>query len=125
MRCWRHSLADMRRTYVLIDGEFVERKRDQRGRYHYVQPDIAPYRSMIDGRMVTSRSQHRAMLKAHGCVEVGNEDPAKHASRKPQVKDTRREVLRSQLANMTHRDANRILSRLRDDLRFNRNPYRD
>lgn len=40
---------------------------------HHVMPDIQPYRSMIDGSMVTSRSVHRAHLKAHGCVEVGNE----------------------------------------------------
>ena len=46
----------MKRTYVLIDGEFVERKKDAQGRYHYVQPDIQPYKSMIDGSMITSRS---------------------------------------------------------------------
>jgi hypothetical protein len=36
-------------------------------------PDIQPYRSQIDGSMITSRSQHRAHLKAHGCIEIGNE----------------------------------------------------
>lgn len=114
----------MKRTYVLVDGEFVERKRDERGRFHYVQPDIAPYKSMIDGQMVTSRSQHRRLLKAAGCIEIGNEDPSKH-QRRPQVKDTRRDVLRAQLANMTHREANKLLDRLRDDVRFLRNPHRD
>jgi hypothetical protein len=115
----------MKRTYVLVDGEFVERKRDERGRYHYVLPDIQPYKSMIDGQMVTSRSQHRRLLKAAGCVEIGNEDPSKHY-RKPQVQDTRREVLKAQLANMTHREANGLIARLRDDLRFTRNnPHRD
>jgi hypothetical protein len=39
----------------------------------YVAPDIQPYRSMITGEPITSRSQHRAHLKAHGMVEVGNE----------------------------------------------------
>ena len=44
----------------------------------YVAPDIQPYKSMINGQMITSRSQHRAHLKAHGMVEVGNEKmPAK------------------------------------------------
>jgi len=43
----------MKRTYVMVDGEFVERKRDERGRHHYILPDIAPYKSMIDGRMIT------------------------------------------------------------------------
>jgi hypothetical protein len=71
----------MKRTYVMVDGEFVERKRDASGRHHYIMPDIAPYKSMIDGRMITSRSQHRLHLKAHGCVEVGNEDPTKFVSK--------------------------------------------
>lgn len=38
-----------------------------------VMPDIQPYRSQLDGSIVTSRSRHRELLKAHGCIEVGNE----------------------------------------------------
>jgi hypothetical protein len=110
----------MKRTYVYIDGEFVEKKRDDSGRYHYVMPDIQPYKSMIDGRMITSRSEHRRHLKANNCIEIGNEDPLKHGP-KP-AKDTRVDVLRHQLANITHKEANQILAKLRDDLRFTRNP---
>lgn len=36
-------------------------------------PDIQPYQSMIDGSYIGSRSKHRAHLKQHGCLEVGNE----------------------------------------------------
>mgnify|MGYP001615623044 FL=1 len=36
-------------------------------------PDIAPYRSQIDGSLITSRSRHREHLKQHGCIEVGND----------------------------------------------------
>ena len=36
-------------------------------------PDIKPYKSMIDGREINSRSTHREHLREHGCVEVGNE----------------------------------------------------
>jgi len=36
--------------------------------------DIKPYKSMVTGEMITSRSQHRNHLKQHGCTEVGNED---------------------------------------------------
>jgi hypothetical protein len=42
---------------------------------------------------------------------------------KPVYKDTRREVLREQVANMTHAQANQIISQLRDDARFH-NPHR-
>jgi len=38
-----------------------------------VMPDIQPYRSQLDGSIVNSRSRHRELLKAHGCIEVGNE----------------------------------------------------
>lgn len=50
-------------------------------RTHMVMPDIQPYQSMIDGSMITSRSQHRSHLKANGCIEIGNE--TKHLQRKP------------------------------------------
>jgi hypothetical protein len=35
-----------------------------------VQRDIADYRSPIDGRPITTRSERREDLKRHGCVEV-------------------------------------------------------
>jgi hypothetical protein len=39
----------------------------------YVMGDIQPYRSMQTGEMITSRSHHKAHLKQHGLVEIGNE----------------------------------------------------
>lgn len=39
----------------------------------YVSVDIQPYKSMISGEMITSRSQHREHLKQHGMIEIGNE----------------------------------------------------
>lgn len=38
-----------------------------------IMPDIAPYKSMITGEMINSRSKHREHLKQHDCMEVGNE----------------------------------------------------
>ncbi len=65
----------MRRSYVQIDGVLYERgaepTREPRG--PMVMGDIKPYRSMIDGSEITSRSKHREHLRAHNCVEVGNE----------------------------------------------------
>ena len=40
---------------------------------HEVMPDIKPYKSMLNGKMVESRSTHRELLRAHRCIEVGNE----------------------------------------------------
>lgn len=39
----------------------------------FVMGDIQPYKSMITGEMITSRSQHRVHLRQHNCIEVGNE----------------------------------------------------
>ena len=106
----------MRKTYIQIDGQLVEKSE-----YYAepvapgIMPDILPYQSMADGSMITSRSQHRAHLRQHNCIEIGNE---KMESRAPVVKDTRRDVLREQVANMTHDQANRVLAKLRDDIRF-------
>lgn len=113
----------MKRTFVYLDGEFVERKRDLKGRYHYVMPDIQPYKSMIDGRMITSRSEHRAHLRANNCVEVGNEDPAKHVRRET-PKDTRLERLKHIVnSRLTNDQADRLIRQLRQDANFT-NPHR-
>ena len=113
----------MKRTYVYIDGEFVERKKDDKGRYHYVMPDITPYRSMIDGKMVTSRSEHRRHLKANNCEEVGNDDPAKHIRREPET-NTRLERIKHMVnTRMTNEQADRILREIRQNANFT-NPHR-
>jgi tRNA U34 5-carboxymethylaminomethyl modifying enzyme MnmG/GidA len=108
-----------KRSWVYINGEAIEITDNYvpEPTGHFVMNDIQPYQSMIDGRMITSRSEHREHLRANGCIEVGNE---KMETKVAPVKDNRREVLRSQLANMTHSQANKILSKLRDDVRFHR-----
>lgn len=64
----------MRTRYIYQDGELVEvSKYEPRKVSYQVMPDIQPYQSMIDGSIINSRSRHREHLKAHGCVEVGND----------------------------------------------------
>lgn len=55
-------------THVEITGEL-----ERRATSYQVMPDIQPYRSMIDGSVIGSRSVHREHLRQHGCVEVGND----------------------------------------------------
>jgi hypothetical protein len=111
----------MKRVYVYQDGKMVEKIQSKRKDLYYVQDDIKPYKSMADGSWITSRSQHKRHLKRHGCIEIGNEVMTPRAPEP--VQDTRRDVLRAQLANMTHKEANKILDRMRNDLRFS-NPHR-
>lgn len=73
--------------------------------------DIEAYKSMIDGSMITSRSTHRDHLRAHSCIEVGNEKMETKIQAPKKV--DRRKVLHQQLADMSDRQANTILSQLR------------
>lgn len=64
----------------------------------YVAGDIQPYRSMIDGSIIESRSRHREHLKAHGCFEVGNEKlSSKPLTAPPGLKETLIQVANEKL----------------------------
>lgn len=67
----------MRKRYIQVPGtgELVPAEEYYRPKEqtHMVMPDIQPYQSMIDGSIINSRSKHRAHLKQHNCIEVGNE----------------------------------------------------
>ena len=64
----------MRRTYVNVNGEWVETTRARVSTATpEIMPDIQPYQSMVTGEIITSRSKHRQHLKDHGMIEVGND----------------------------------------------------
>ena len=103
----------MRKTYVMVNGELVEKhKANEVINAPMIMGDIAPYQSMIDGSMIQSRSRHREHLKDNGCIEVGNE--SMETKRTAPSSEKRREVLAQQLGNMTHNEANKIMNSLRE-----------
>jgi hypothetical protein len=105
-------------TYVYRDGKIVEKGSQEDTKYHYVVRDIEPYQSMIDGRMITSRSQHREHLRDNNCIEIGNE---KMETKLPTVdREKRIKVLREQLWNVSDRDCNKVLDKMREQARFTR-----
>lgn len=53
--------------------------------------EIKPYRSLATGEMITSRNQHKAHLKQHNLVELGNDMPK--PKKMPDVKEGRREAI--------------------------------
>jgi hypothetical protein len=85
-----------------------------------VMPDIQPYQSMADGSWITSRSQHREHLKAHGCIEIGNE--VDHLM-KPRQLDVdpqhRKELLVAQIQQMGHEGFKKALRRDIDFIKWN------
>ena len=88
------------------------------GRYRIERPARAPARSdlprpyvisdsmepteQVDGRFYTSKSQFRAVGRALGLIEVGNEKfkPKKRATDDPAVRDARRVALRKATAKV-------------------------
>jgi len=103
----------MRTTYVMRNGELVEKhKANDETDAPMIMGDITPYQSMIDGSMIQSRSRHREHLRANGCIEVGNESMETKLTAPSNEK--RREVLAQQLGNMTHNEANKIMNSLRE-----------
>lgn len=55
------------------DGDLVYWREQQTTQAPMVMGDIKPYTSMIDGSEITSRNKHRAHLRQHNCIEIGNE----------------------------------------------------
>ena len=51
-------------------AEFLA-KRQARG--INIMPDIEPYRSPIDGKIIGSRSRHRDHMREHNVIEAGTE----------------------------------------------------
>ena len=103
----------MRTTYVMRNGELVEKNQaNEEVHAPMIMGDITPYKSMIDGSIIQSRSRHREHLQANGCIEVGNESMETKLT--PSSGEKRREVLAQQLGNMTHNEANKIMNSLRE-----------
>lgn len=107
----------MKKTYRAVGSSWVETTK-QISTAPMIMTDIQPYKSMIDGSMITSRSHHRNHLKDNGCIEVGNE---KMESNPPTpVKSKTREILHAQLSGMTNNQADKIMHNIREYARFNR-----
>ena len=111
----------MKRTWVYIGDKAYEKGTEPVSDAPLVMGDIAPYRSMIDGTWITSRSQHREHLRTHGCFEVGNETGHLLQDRRTfDVKpEQRRELIRAQVNEMTHRQFKQALKRDIDNVKWN------
>lgn len=79
-----------RKRWIYKNGEAIEVTADHapepRAEYH-VMGDIQPYKSMVNGEWITSRSRHREHLREHGLSsnnEVGNDSSVLKA--RPQSK---------------------------------------
>jgi hypothetical protein len=71
-----------------------------------VMSDIQPYISQVDGSVIESRSKHKAHLKQHRMIELGNDVPKQHKpaelSRKSQD-DRKRQIAELTYAKLNYR----------------------
>ena len=108
----------MRKRYIQVDGVLYEKGTEPRSPLYFI-PDIKPYKSMITGEMITSRSKHREHLKAHNCVELGNDidlTPKPIPDVSPQK---RKELIIHQFSSMTDHEVRQMIRRDVQNARWN------
>lgn len=79
----------MRTTYVIRNGEFVEKPSTYTDAPQIITDEMPPTRHMGNGKYYTSKKKFRQATKEAGCVEIGNESPLT-TPRKPVELDRRR-----------------------------------
>lgn len=69
-----------------------------------VMSDIQPYISQVDGSVIESRSKHKAHLKQHKMIELGNDVPKQHKPAELSKKSM--EARKRQIAELTYAKLN-------------------
>jgi len=69
-----------------------------------VMSDIQPYISQVDGSVIESRSKHKAHLKQHKMIELGNDVPKQH--KPPELSRKSQEARKRQIAELTYAKLN-------------------
>ncbi len=90
---------------------------------HHVMPEIAPYKSMVTGETIESRSRHQEHLRRHNMIEIGNEVPALMSQRGiPDVDPQgRKELIKRQIMGMGHENFKRALNSEIEHIKWNSN----
>lgn len=62
---------------------------------HIISDEMQPLQHPVSGQTVDSKSQFRAMTRAAGCVELGNDAPAVPAARNGGTQERRNDIERA------------------------------
>jgi len=65
--------------------------------------DTPAYRSMIDGSVIDGRKRHRDHLRAHNCIEVGNDTSHLKPRTQQKVDPSRKESLHRMLSDVSEK----------------------
>ena len=99
------DIVQMRTRFKAVGNKWVEIKPRSESKTADIMTDIKPYKSMITGETITSRSHHRNHLRDHECVEVGNETATlmNHYDKLPNNLDkSRHELVKAQVSELSH-----------------------
>ena len=107
------------RKFVQIKGVLYERGHEPIPAGPMVIDDIEPYKSMADGSVITSRSKHREHLKAHGCVEIGDQVHHLQIKRPDFESPQRKELIRAQIDAMSHAEFKGAIRRFVERVKWN------
>ena len=94
--------------YILGSPEaeqaWTEKQEMTRREAPMVMSDIQPYISQVDGSVIESRSKHKAHLKQHKMIELGNDVPKQH--KPPELSRKSMEARKRQIAELTYAKLN-------------------
>lgn len=82
------------------ERSWEEKQKQQRKQAPMVQSDIQGYISQIDGSWIDSKSKHRAHLKQHRMIEMGNDVPMEQ--KKVEISRKSQEERKRQIAEIAY-----------------------
>ena len=82
------------------ERSWEEKQKLQRRQAPMVQSDIQGYISQIDGSWIDSKSKHRAHLKQHRMIEMGNDVPMEQ--KKVEISRKSQEERKRQIAEIAY-----------------------
>lgn len=110
-------MTDVRKRYIYDKkGNAVEVSENYQPPTHYVLPDIGRFRSMVDGSVIEGRKQYEDHLRRHHMrivdpSEVAPEKIAAYRKEYDAAPEHRKELIRSQVDAMTHKEFKAALQR--------------
>ena len=96
---WGHTLGSPE-----AEQAWKEKQEMTRREAPMVMSDIQPYISQVDGSVIESRSKHKAHLKQHRMIELGNDVPTQH--KPPELNRQSMEARKRQIAELTYAKLN-------------------
>lgn len=99
---------------VWLDPEYQSPKASDLAAPRIIRDVVEPFQSMADGRLYDSKSAYRRTLKERGLVELGNDAPIQPPT--PKADTSRREVLHRQLADVSDKQADKLIKQLKKEI---------